>query len=223
MIRTITEAEALTLAVRGDVPGVLDGAEALVIQTCLDCEAGAVEVGHCAACGEPKVRSCPSCSGTGGDRALPLANQLVQAHLVGWLGQGERCLTPDHLTRAARGSDCPGCDGSGWIRRPANRYLWLTPEAHDGLPDWIRLALIWGSVVRVAAGMGPIHLSPYYPRNDLGRRVGYFGEVLADSRVVLPVGVDRTPANCDAEWLSENFALIDNAPAGRAIRFEVPE
>lgn len=234
MIRTITESEALTLAVRGDVPGVLDGYAGPVIW---GDRTERIALGRAHA-GDALVVDDASDAlshwAPTAELRLPLAHPLVQAHLVGWLGRGERCPCggkpvaccigcghyPDdpEVRQPCAGNDaghtwidrdCERCNGTGYLRPRHNRYAWLLPEAHGGLPDWIRMALIWGSVVRVAAGMGAL-TNVFVPPDAHG------------SRRILSGACRRYPAS-DAEAFSRGFALLDNAPAGRVIRFEVPE
>lgn len=207
--KTLTEAECHALTVRGDVPGVLDG------------YVGPVEIHATWHAGEPWIAAVSANGkvdgGRGADARLPLARPEVQAHLVGWLGRGQPCPvckgSQCQPSRIAFDPDdpCDTCDGLGHLRAPHNRYAWLTPEAHGGLPDWIRMALIWGSVVRVAAGMGALDVSP------LDVSPGRF------RRCLIPGGVWNYYPGADAALLAQGHALIDNTPEGRVIRFEVPE
>lgn len=258
MIRTITEAECLALTVPGDVPGVLDGYIGPVRwgqASALWAYVGMIQDCHYAASGDDGRHDAYVGRDYLGDTHqglfLPLARPEVQAHLVGWLGRGERCPdcrgarvdTAKPITSAT--TPCPSCRGSGWIRRPVNRYAWLTPEAHGGLPDWIRLALIWGSVVRVAAGMEALRAAEPVPVSPRGpftvgnavawwtateERRGWFA-TRSNGVVLYPGwmwdtehGPEIGAAALDRIYscvMSQGFALIDEAPTGRAIRFEV--
>lgn len=227
MTLILTEAECLALTVRGDVPGVLDGYVGPVLTTArlsagVPNWPGAVSgpsvrgkwwVGRGEKADGSGVNPWGSTPGQDYGRvgewsasniALPLASPLVQAHLVGWLGRGQPCPGP------CVGVDCGRCDGqadgTGRGRaRGHNRYSWLTPEAHEGLPDWIRMALIWGSVVRVAAGAGPLRdvVAPWSADESASGRPG------ADQ--------------ANQRMMGLGHALIDETPTGRVIRFEVPD
>lgn len=249
MIRTFTPDEALARTVRGDVAGVLDGWCGPVM------------------CGERTERVALGREHVGdvlvvddGSDALSywtpsaeirlfLRSPLVRAHLVGWLGRGERCpgCGGSRWSGTVVGDHCGACNGTGWLRPPHDRYDWLRPEYFNGLPEWVACALIWGSVMRVSAGMGPIrgHLDPWFESSyAVGSGPSFPGYVrqgvvraevwrdppkagcpwgwCASNRMSGPSYGDAGKAEADAVLLSEGLALLDDTPTGPVLRFEVP-
>ncbi len=249
MIRTITEGEAPSLAIPATDELILWNGPAISAKEGLVCILGPGRPGFVAVGSwdgdEASLLGVPLA-----DLRLPLARPEVQAHLVGWLGRGERCphgLACHGLHPDTAHSPCPsgwsGCDG--YLRPPADLYHLLKPAALGGLPDWIRLALIWGNVVRVAAGMSAIPdvlgepwlNDPKCGRGSLDHKRGDTYAVEAPSqawktwrvRVTDPRNTRRilgrfgSRAEADAFALSLGIALTDKTPAGRVIRFEVPD
>lgn len=154
------------------------------------------------------------------DVSLPLSCPEVQALLVGWLGRGERCPRTAPPT-SDLDAQCPLCADTGYLRPRYARYAWLTPQAHGGLPDWIRLALIWGSVVRVAAGMGPLGRTRY---SDVPKRTVQVTNnhiALNGFRFGSVEEAEAEIARCNAAALAKGDALVESNPDGRVIRFDV--
>lgn len=166
---------------------------------------------------------------------LPVARPEVQAHLVGWLGRGAWCPPCggggfEGLVETPTRYGCPACSGSatkrgtGYLRPPADLYHLLKPAALGGLPDWIRLAMIWGSVVRVAAGMGPVSTiwTPIYGDKNPTRRWfrNYAGGPFQETSFAYN---DTESAARDSRLIRAGCTLVDDTPTGRVIRFEVPD
>ena len=166
---------------------------------------------------------------------LPLSHPEVQAHLVGWLGRGAWCPPCggggfEGLVETPTRYGCPACGGSatkrgtGYLRPPADLYHLLKPQALGGLPDWIRLAMIWGSVVRVAAGMGPVSTiwTPIYGDKNPTRRWfrNYAGGPFQETSFAYN---DTERAARDSRLIRAGCTLVDDTPTGRVIRFEVPD
>lgn len=174
------------------------------------------------------------------DVRFPLSRPEVQAHLVGWLGREEWCAACDGSgfdgpVETSTKYGCVACGGStmkrgsGYLRKPFDRYSLFPPHPRGGLPDWIRLALLYANIVRVAGGMSAIDglLGPRYrvSRVELRRDVLYgrgAGIPGAGMSFLHSGGVADIEGHEHLQMSAEARALMDETPTGRAIRFEVP-
>lgn len=234
MIRTITEAEANNLVIPATDELILWNGPAISAKEGLVCILGPGRPGFVAVGSwdgnEASLLGVPMA-----DLRLPLSHPEVQAHLVGWLGRGAWCPPCggggfEGLVETPTQYGCPTCGGSatkrgtGYLRPPADLYHLLKPAALGGLPDWIRLALIWGSVVRVAAGMGPVSTiwTPIYGDKNPTRRWfrNYAGGPFQETSFAYN---DTESAARDSRLIRAGCTLVDDTPTGRVIRFEVPD
>lgn len=177
-VQTYTPDSLITIALPGDLPGLLDGWVGRVeivergtvdwtvaTRTCASWYAvtngpneGRVE----AECWARSVR-------------LPLARWEARARVVAWLAAGEQCFSCfGRGTKASpphRSPDCARCNATGYLRAPADlRWALDWPGLPGTLPAWQSAAILHASALRAAAGMGAVVAAEHVERHVNTRR-----------------------------------------------------
>lgn len=208
---TITPADALAITIPGDLPGVLEG------------YVGPALVGG----QEPAIAV--KFDGWKPERfTLPLASWQVREHLIRRMLEGVRCevCLGTGIAPPTAPLSCTLCKGTGYLRAPTDLRRFRDIDLPE-IPGWPRAALsaalIGVSVLRVAAGMGPVTAlfadwEPYYEgEHHYEHRVGIVGGTHAVRRAH-----SRDIANAYL-LREERAALLDIDPdRGPVMRVEVP-